>query len=249
MNLLASKVGLSVDYISGYSWNDFLQMIKENKIDVMLNIAKTENRENYLNFTSPYTKTFDSVFVKKDQNLFQNLNDFNGKTLAVIKGFYEEELLNKYYPNIKLVFVENTLEGLKKVAFDKADGFIDNFVVANYFIENNLITNLKPAFEVTDNRFNLDMHLATNKENTLLQQILEKGKKEITKEELYELKRKWTNTSNTKELKSTIPLNTQEESYLNKKNQITMCVDPDWEPFEILNDKKEHVGIAADIIN
>ena len=27
-----------------------------------------------------------------------------------------------------------------------------------------------------------------------------------------------------------------------------MCVDPDWEPFEILNDKKEHVGIAADII-
>jgi two-component system, NarL family, sensor histidine kinase EvgS len=248
MNLLASKVGLSVDYISGYSWNDFLQMIKENKIDVMLNIAKTENRENYLNFTSPYTKTFDSVFVKKDQNLFQNLNDFNGKKIAVIKGFYEEELLNKYYPNIKLVFVENTLEGLKKVAFDKADGFIDNFVVANYFIENNLITNLKPAFEVTDNRFNLDMHLATNKENTLLQQILEKGKKEITKEELFELKRKWTNTSNTKELKSTIPLNTQEESYLNKKNQITMCVDPDWEPFEILNDKKEHVGIAADII-
>ena len=248
MNLLASKVGLSVDYISGYSWNDFLQMIKENKIDVMLNIARTENRENYLNFTSPYTKTFDSVFVKKDQNLFQNLNDFNGKKIAVIKGFYEEELLSKYYPNINLVYVENTLEGLKKVAFDKADGFIDNFVVANYFIENNLITNLKPAFEVTDNRFNLDMHLATNKENILLQQILEKGKKEITKEELYELKRKWTNTSNTKELKSTIPLNEQEESYLNKKNQITMCVDPDWEPFEVLNDKKEHVGIAADII-
>lgn len=197
MNLLASKVGLSVDYISGYSWNDFLQMIKEDKIDVMLNIAKTENREKYLIFTSPYTKTFDSVFVKKEQNLFHSLDDLNGKTLAVVKGFYEEELLTKYYPNIKLVYVKNVLEGLKKVTFDKADGFIDNFIVADYYIENNLISNLKPAFEVTDPNFNLDLHLATNKENVILQQILEKAKYEITYEELTELKRKWINTSTT----------------------------------------------------
>ena len=45
MNLLASKVGLIIEYISGPNWNDFLEMIKENKIDVMLNIGKTENRE------------------------------------------------------------------------------------------------------------------------------------------------------------------------------------------------------------
>ena len=248
MNLLASKVGLTIDYVSGYSWNDFLKMIKEKKIDVILNIAKTEDREKYLNFTSAYTKTFDSVFVKKEQNLFQNLNDFNGKTLAVVKGFYEEELLSKYYPNIKLLFVENSLEGLKKVAFDKADGFIDSFIVANYFIENNLITNLKTAFEVDDERFNLDMHLATNKENIVLQQILEKATHEITKDELSELKRKWINTSNTNNSNYSIPLNIEEEDYLNKKNQFTMCVDPDWEPFEILDKKGQHIGIAADII-
>lgn len=248
MNLLASKIGLSVDYVSGYSWNDFLQLIKENKIDVILNIAKTKDRERYLNFTSSYTKSFDSVFVKKEQNLFQNLNDFNGKTIAVVKGFYEEELLSKYYPNIKLLVVENVLEGLKKVAFDKADGFIDSFIVANYFIENNLITNLKPAFEVSDERFNLDLHLATNKENIILHQILEKAKQEITKEELSELKRKWINTSSTNTFINIIPLNIEEENYLNSKKKFTMCVDPDWEPFEVLDKKGQHIGIAADII-
>ncbi|MDD2888448.1 MAG: transporter substrate-binding domain-containing protein [Aliarcobacter sp.] len=248
MNLLASKIGLSIDYVSGYTWNDFLQMIKENKIDVILNIAKTEDREKYLNFTSSYAKSFDSVFVKKEQNLFQNLNDFNGKTIAVVKGFYEEELLRKYYPNIKLLIVENVLEGLKKVAFDKADGFIDSFIVANYFIENNLITNLKPAFEVSDERFNLDMHLATNKKNIVLGRILEKAKHEITNEELTELKRKWINTSTTKKFINIIPLNIEEEKYLNTKKQFTMCVDPDWEPFEILDKKGKHIGIAADII-
>jgi polar amino acid transport system substrate-binding protein len=247
MNLLASKVGFSIDYISGYTWNDFIQMIKEDKIDVMLNISKTINRDKYLKFTSPYAKTVDTIFTRKDENNFKNLNDFNGKTIAVVKSFYEEEQLNKYYPNINLIFVNNSLEGLKKVAFGKADGFIENFVVGNYIIESNLIRNLKPAFEIKDERFGLDLHLATNKNNIILHSILEKGKNLITKDELIELKRKWINIENI-ETKNNILLNTEEENYLNSKKTITMCVDPNWEPFEILDEKGKHIGIAADII-
>jgi polar amino acid transport system substrate-binding protein len=247
MNLLASKIGLSVDYISGYTWNDFIQLIKENKIDVMLNISKTIDREKYLNFTSPYSKTVDTIFVRKNMNNFKSLDDFNGKTIAVVKGFYEEELLNRYYPHINLVFVNNSFEGLEKVAFEKIDGFIDNFSVGNYIIENNLITNLKPAFEIRDGYFSLDLRLATNKNNTILNSILEKGKNLITKEELVELKRKWININNNESL-STIPLSIEEENYLKNKKTITMCVDPDWEPFEVLDKKGKHIGIAADII-
>lgn len=247
MNLLASKVGLTIEYISGPNWNDFLEMIKENKIDVILNIGKTENREKYLNFTTPYAKTFDTVFTKKDINNFKNLDDFKGKNLAVIKGFYEEELLKRYYPNINLILVEDSMTGLKKLAYGEVDGFIDNFMVANYFMENSLLSNLKVAFEIKDNRFNLNMHLATNKNNKLLQEILEKAEKEITLEEKFELKKKWRNTNDI-ESKSTIPLSMEEEDYLSTKKIITMCVDPDWEPFEVLDKNGKHVGIAADII-
>ncbi|MDX9900895.1 MAG: transporter substrate-binding domain-containing protein [Aliarcobacter sp.] len=247
MNLLASKVGLTIEYISGPNWNDFLEMIKENKIDVMLNIGKTENREKYLNFSTPYAKTFDTVFTKKDINNFKSLDDFKGKNLAVIKGFYEEELLKRYYPNINLILVEDSMAGLKKLAYGEVDGFIDNFVVANYFMENSLISNLKVAFEIKNNRFNLNMHLATNKNNKVLQEILEKAEKEITLDEEIELKKKWRNT-NSIESKTTIPLSMEEEDYLSKKETITMCVDPDWEPFEVLDKNRKHIGIAADII-
>lgn len=249
MNLLASKVDLSVEYVSGYSWDNFLQLIKENKIDVMLNIGKTINREKYLNFTTPYAKTLDTVFTKKDLNNFRSLDDFNGKNLAVIKGFYEEELLKMFYPNINLILVEDSISGLKKLAYGQVDGFIDNFSVASYFMENDLIRNLKVAFEVKDERFNLNMHLATNKQNTLLQSILEKGKNEISQEELFELKRKWINsTPNSTELKRTTPLSKNEEKYLTDKKVFTMCVDPDWEPFEKLDKKGKYTGIAANII-
>ena len=40
----------------------------------------------------------------------------------------------------------------------------------------------------------------------------------------------------------------EEQSYISKKEKITMCVDPDWEPYEILNQNGKHIGIAADLI-
>jgi two-component system, NarL family, sensor histidine kinase EvgS len=45
-----------------------------------------------------------------------------------------------------------------------------------------------------------------------------------------------------------IILTENEKKYLTTRKEITMCVDPDWEPFEIINEKKEHIGIAADLI-
>ncbi|MDD4330647.1 MAG: transporter substrate-binding domain-containing protein [Aliarcobacter sp.] len=43
-------------------------------------------------------------------------------------------------------------------------------------------------------------------------------------------------------------LSEQEIIYLKEKKIITMCVDPDWEPFEKINKAGFHKGISADII-
>ncbi|MFA7092120.1 MAG: transporter substrate-binding domain-containing protein [Arcobacteraceae bacterium] len=45
-----------------------------------------------------------------------------------------------------------------------------------------------------------------------------------------------------------LTLNEEQKAYLKQKKEITLCVDPDWEPFEIINSKGEHEGIAADLI-
>lgn len=45
-----------------------------------------------------------------------------------------------------------------------------------------------------------------------------------------------------------ISLSTEQKEYLKNKKEITMCADPDWEPFEIINKNEEHEGIAADLI-
>lgn len=48
---------------------------------------------------------------------------------------------------------------------------------------------------------------------------------------------------------SSVVLTPQEQQYLLDKKTIKMCVDPDWEPFEIINKDGVHEGIANDLIS
>ena len=40
----------------------------------------------------------------------------------------------------------------------------------------------------------------------------------------------------------------QEKAYIQKTGTIKMCVDPDWIPFEHINNQGQHEGIAADLV-
>ncbi|MCW8916413.1 MAG: diguanylate cyclase [Magnetovibrio sp.] len=45
-----------------------------------------------------------------------------------------------------------------------------------------------------------------------------------------------------------LDLNEQDRVYLDQKKHISMCVDPDWMPYESIDKNGQHIGIAADFI-
>ncbi len=47
---------------------------------------------------------------------------------------------------------------------------------------------------------------------------------------------------------ATIEFNAQEQAYIAQAKPIRMCVDPDWMPFERIDEQGRHAGIAADLI-
>ena len=49
-------------------------------------------------------------------------------------------------------------------------------------------------------------------------------------------------------LNAALPLTEAQRDYLRRNPEVNVCVDPDWQPFEIIDARGEHQGIAADLL-
>lgn len=45
-----------------------------------------------------------------------------------------------------------------------------------------------------------------------------------------------------------LSLTGEQQDYLRRNPQVSLCVDPDWVPFEALDSQGRHEGIAADLL-
>jgi polar amino acid transport system substrate-binding protein len=247
MNLIAKKTGINVEFVTGPTWNEFLGMMKDKSLDVMLNIVKTPERQKYLLYTPPYADNPNVIISKKDTP-YSNIESLFGKTVAIPKGFFTQEILEKNYPQVKLLLVKNTLESMKAVTFGKADAALGELAVINHLLTEHMMTDLTVSGEAKmgDPEYSL-LNIATRKDLPVLQSILTKGVETITVEEKRELQKKWLGNTQ-KKTKDIVSFSDKEKSYLASKSTIKMCVDPDWLPFEKIDEKGDYKGIGSDII-
>jgi len=191
MNLAAAKLGIMVDYVTGPSWSEFLEMVKRKELDVMLNIVKTEDRMKYLLYTEPYIKN-PNVIVSLQASPFETIEALFGKTVAFPKGFFWEEVLAKSFPRIKRLPVEDTLASLKAVSFGRADAALGEAAVIRTLINKNLLTGLRISGEVNIGDPDLtNLRIGVRNDWPLLQSALMKAMAAISPQEMNQIRQKW----------------------------------------------------------
>ena len=261
MDLMAEKLGIGVEYVTGPSWNEFLGMVKRKELDVMLNIVKTEDRQKYLLYTEPYVKN-PNVVVSYEKNAYENIEALFGKTVAFPKGFFYEEVLTKSFPQIKRLPVEDTLASLKAVVFGKADAALGEAAVIRTLINKNMLSGLQISGEVILGNPDLtNLRLAVRDDWPLLQSALMKAMAEVTPQEMNRIRQKWlvvdkrqtegsdSALSDASAGKITIPLSVEERSWLAEHPKIRFTGDPDWLPQEAYTGEGQYIGIVADILD
>lgn len=191
MNLVAKKLNLKVEYISGYSWNEFMNMLQTPSLDVIINISKNKEREKSISFTKHFYTSQNVIYLNKNNHEITNLKDLENKTIAMPKGFYAQEYISINYPNIKQILVKNQLDALKLLSLEKVDATIGKKVVMDYLIEQNNISRVKAISFIDDERLISKISFGVAKKNEILRDILQKGQNQITQDELNNLKKKW----------------------------------------------------------
>jgi PAS domain S-box-containing protein len=251
IKLLAAKTGLEIQFITGPSWNEFLEMIKQGQLDVMLNIVRNQEREGYLEFTPPYVTMFRMLYIAKDSPQVRSIKDLYGKRFAVPKGFHLQHLL-KAYPEITVVEVANSTAAIKAVSGGKADALFELMPVVDYLTQELQVTNLKVGGDAgLDQDKPIPLCLAVRKDRKVLAGILEKGMQRISREELQALKEKWLHVDLGAPAASGkgIPLDlTPEERAFLAGRRLRLGVDALRPPFEFFDDKGGYAGITAGFV-
>jgi len=245
MNLLAEKLGIKVEYITGPSWNEFLGMIKRKELDIMLNIVKTEDRQKYLLYTEPYTQN-PNVIISSDKSPYNSLEDLFGKTVSFPKGFFHEEILTKSFPQIKRLPVKDVLASLKAVTFGKADAALGEAAVVRNLIMKHLLTGLKISGEIDIGDEDLsNLRIGVRDDWPIFHSALIKAMASVEPIEMLEIQKKWFMETETAIEK--IELTDEEQAWIKAHPKITVNGD-EWRPFVIRDKRGVCKGISADIL-
>lgn len=247
-NLVEEKTGLKFQFKKigdGINFEKVLNALENKKIDMIDGSGKTSDREKYAIFSDAFMQV-NLVIASNDENPIYSLKENSSKlTIAVARGSTAYEYIKEKAYNFKELIITNGIEeALNLVNLKKADAMIENIVVVDYLKRSKNLLNIKIE---TIEDYEFKIYSIVRDDYPILVSILNKAINSISKNEILKINSLLIQkTIETKH--NTIELTSLQKEYLKNKKEITMCVDPDWKPFEIINKNGEHEGIAADII-
>ena len=130
---ISAKTGIKFEYV--YDEFDTLkQKLVKGEIN-LLNIAKTDDRLNYILYPRAYSTERDVIMGKIGVKYVYDVFGLEGKNVAVIKGFWHNEYLKKNLTNVNIIETHNIQESLKLIREGKAEYLIENPSVLRFYIE------------------------------------------------------------------------------------------------------------------
>ena len=143
MKIIQENLGVRFEVVPTDSWAQSKEFAEQRKCDFIPGANLTEEREEYLGFTTPYFRIDSGLaFRKSDGTRIKGITDLRGKKLVVVRGNLYDEAVALDYPDIQLVHVDDPDDGILMVSEGKADAIIGALYNLKYSIKKNGITNL-----------------------------------------------------------------------------------------------------------
>ena len=245
IQLVGKVLGVKIEFIQNKSLKESFDMLENNQLDILPNIAISDERKKTIDFTNYSLVNFQISLGVNKQSDIKSLSDLKNKKVSVVENSFLEDTLKKEYPSIILYKTKNTEEAIEAVASNKADAVIHNLSTIEYWINKNWLSNLKTIVLKDDNiQTIVPLHLGVKKDNLVLKSILEKANQNISEKDTRNLVDKWLKNSFYEEIK----LSQIEHDYLSKNKTINYCVNSNFMPIERINNNSV-LGITSDYIN
>lgn len=189
IDIIQQRTGISFNYVVYDSWQQLYQALIDNDIDILGSITPTVEREKYMDFTEsywqmPWVMVHPQYFGKKTK-----LEDFYGKQVAIVKGYYLIAKLRKEHPLITFKLVDTREQALLALQQERVEGFITTIATATQLLkQENIVTLMISMMEGVS----LDKsHFGVSKKLPQLKDIINKALLSITEKEKQAIYDNW----------------------------------------------------------
>ena len=246
LNLIAQKTGLNFIYSDQATYAELQKQLFKGEIDVIAAGYYAQDRSQKALHTSAYTTIKEFVYVRRDSSL-TDMDDLSGKTLAIPEGYDTTKILKEKRPDINIVEPASIMEAIIMVLNDEADALIDSQSVVEFLIQENSLDGLR---SFPSRIGNTPLRMIVSNQKPILNNILNKAINSFNRAERNAILSNWLNLDVIDDglALPSANLNTDELSWLNSHPIIRIGADPDWRPFEFVNQQGYHQGIIADYL-
>lgn len=186
--LVGQKLGIEFEVEKEKPWSEVVAAVKSGELDVYSCVVSTVQRREYVNFTKPYL-SFPMVIVTGDQVAYVNgLKDLRNETIAVVRGYATQDLLEKNHPELELYLADNVADALEKLSVGKVYAYIGNIATVSHVIKRDGLTNIKISGQTP---YNYELSMGVRKDWSEFMPILQKALDSITEQEHDQIYRNW----------------------------------------------------------
>jgi ABC-type amino acid transport substrate-binding protein/signal transduction histidine kinase len=140
---IADKANLKTTITVKHNFTEALNSIENKTSDIIVATTKTSDREKYAIFSDRYYKAPIGIATLQDKNYIPDASHLVGKKVGVGKNYSAYKILEKQYPAIDFVFIENIEKGLSLLSNNNIYALIDNLPVLTYNIQKYAYSNIK----------------------------------------------------------------------------------------------------------
>ncbi len=198
IELIGKIIGAKIQYLPARPLSQILDDVKENKKgDVLVPLADTKAREEFLYFSDTYLTVPAVIVVRKDLDIDNSLmlGDLSGKKVAVGDTYAVEDYIRTTNPRVVIEPVVDDESGLQQVVLGEVDAAVMDIASLSYYLSKQVLNSVKV---VGTTGFEYKLAFAVPKDKEILQSIIDKALMQISAHDREVLNEKWISVSNNK---------------------------------------------------
>ncbi|MDD5390138.1 MAG: transporter substrate-binding domain-containing protein [Gallionellaceae bacterium] len=188
LTLIEQRLGVKFERARNLSWQEAYAKLKHWEIDMTTSVVVTPERAEFWAFTRPYMRIPIVIVTRRNVTYIGAMRELAGKKVAVVEGYAVNDWLPRDFPEIPLVRVKTTREGLEALRRGEVYAYIDSMLTVDYYLAKLDMATLKISGQTP--YVNLQS-MAVRKDWAILAGILDKTLDSISESERDAIYRKW----------------------------------------------------------